>query len=102
MSSRDGLDAHHALVNEIRMFSVVQADQIGLGLPMRREDDDGLWLDLLRDLTTDLLKHGIHRMVGVVLDAWLWKDCQPGLSVPIIMPRRLGLKGTPTPPWLKK
>ena len=66
--------AYHVLVNEISVLSLIDSYRVRLGLPVGRKDNHRLGLDLLCDLATDLLKHGIHRMLGIVLDSWLWKD----------------------------
>lgn len=56
------------LVDELSVYGVVDVDLILLGLPVGREHDDGLGLDLLGNLLSDILKDGVHGMFSLELD----------------------------------
>lgn len=76
----------HVLVDKVDVFLLVDQDGVFLAHPVRRKDDDSLGLQPLRDFPSNVLQDRIHRMLGVVLNVWLWH------SLPLALGRRRHLQ----------
>jgi hypothetical protein len=59
------------LINQIRLFGGIDLDRISTGLPMRREYDDSLRLDLGGYLAPNLTELAVSRVIDIIHDVWL-------------------------------
>lgn len=73
----------HVLVYEVGVLLLVDVYRVLIGHPVRRKYHDGCRLHLLRDFSPNLLKDGIHRVGGVILNAWL---CAASAGCPKTLP----------------
>lgn len=59
------------LIDQISLFGCVDLDCLTACLPMGRENDHRSWLDLGRNLATDLREFAVGRVLHFVHDVWL-------------------------------
>lgn len=62
----------YILINQVRHLSRINIDRIPTTLPMRREDDHRTWLDLSRDLASDLGEFLVGWVFDIVHDVGLF------------------------------
>lgn len=69
-----------ALVYQVVLNDIINLNEIGFRLPVGAEDDNRLGLDVLGNLLSDVLEHGIYSMLLIVHHIWLILEVRFSIS----------------------